>query len=102
MGDSISICCGNKPVVTVHLGRINFDVWVATDSTAIFFQRRLKSLSSIPFIGEPCPINKTGMKCSCFFRLLVNQLNAVNDVMPATPVITDLIKFFLSIALDKY
>src|SRR6476646_3251533 len=45
-------------------------------SFAIAFQRWLNSLSSIPFIGEPWPINKTGMIDSCSFRSPVNLLNA--------------------------
>src|SRR5690242_528735 len=50
------------------------------DGTGICFPMSshllLNSLSSIPFIGEPWPTNKTGMRYSRSFRSLVNLLNS--------------------------
>jgi hypothetical protein len=43
--------------------------------------RLLNSLSSMPFIGDPCPTNKTGMRKLCSGKLSVKVLNSLNVLM---------------------
>src|ERR1019366_5698191 len=54
-------------------------------SFASFAQLSLNWLCSIPFMGEPWPINKTGIRLSCFFRLVVNFLKSDNVVILKNP-----------------
>src|SRR3989338_640586 len=50
-------------------------------SSANFFQRRLNSLSSIAFIGEPCPINNTGILfLVIWFVIMLGWLWVIMDV----------------------
>lgn len=45
-------------------------------SLAILVQRFENSLSSIPFMGDPCPINSTGINCDWVSRPAVNVLKS--------------------------
>jgi hypothetical protein len=55
-------------------------------SSAIFFHPLLNTLSSIPFIGDPWPINNTGINFSPSFKPPVKFLKADNVDMAAAPV----------------
>src|SRR4051812_32672017 len=66
-------------------------------SFAICVHRRLNSVSSIPFMGEPCPTNRTGITCSCSGKSLVNLLNAGNVAIPIALVAIVFMNCFLSI-----
>src|SRR6185295_564237 len=63
--------------------------WAEIQSTAlggssslpIFSHVALNSLSSMPFIGEPCPINRSGVFFSCSSRVMLNLWRSFNEFM---------------------
>src|SRR5690606_29430919 len=62
-----------------------------------FAQVRENSLFSIPFIGEPCPMNNTGILVLCSFKVWLQLYNGCNDVI-ANPPNPNFINVFLFIA----
>jgi hypothetical protein len=65
----------------------------------MFFQRLLNSLSSIPFIGDPCPMKRTGIAFSSSTNVPAKLLNAANVDIAAARVI-NFKKCFRSTAVD--
>lgn len=64
-------------------------------SFAIIVHVWLNPVSSIPFIGEPWPMKRTGITCSLDGNSLVKCLNADKVVMPVAPVTIVFINCFL-------
>ena len=82
-GFSIAVIC--VPVV---------NQWADITKTALgfgisfpnFAQVLENSLSSIPFIGEPCPMNNTGSLISSSFKSLVQLYKGCSDAIAAPPI----------------
>src|SRR5690606_8725860 len=77
LGSSIAVTC--VPLVS-QCAEITNTAFGLVTSRPIFAQVRENSLSSMPFIGEPWPMNKTGSFSSCSFRSSVQFLKLCNDI----------------------
>jgi len=69
------------------------------NALAAIFQARLNSLSSMAFIGEPCPTNNTGI-LSAFGSSSVNFLKE-DRVIAAVSILISEMKFLRFICLYK-
>jgi hypothetical protein len=91
-GAAIAVMC--VPVVSQCAETTSTAVGVAI-SAPITLQTVLKSFSSMPFIGEPCPMKSAGIRSSDVFSSSVRLRNDVNDIPPpsAAIVVRDSFRF---------